>query len=111
MAATVIATLVAVFAVVTIFKYLLSTEVEEENRGCFRRRVLRAIPVQALKIIVVVWQIVTQVRYSAREIRRSQRLGRIDAIAKMKRRLCTSKYEVHGHDVPTQPPFARSLSL
>lgn len=61
MAAIVIAALVAVFVVVTIFKLLLSTENEEGNVGCFRRRVLRAVPVQALKIIVVVWQILTQV--------------------------------------------------
>ncbi|CAM9420392.1 unnamed protein product, partial [Hapterophycus canaliculatus] len=60
MAATVLVALVAVFAVVTIFKFLLSTEVEEGNVGCFRRRVLRAVPSQALKIIVVVWQILTQ---------------------------------------------------
>eukprot|EP00903_Cladosiphon_okamuranus_P018353 g16884.t2 len=33
---------------------------EEGNAGCFRRRILRAIPLQALKIIVVVWQILTQ---------------------------------------------------
>ena len=75
MAAAVVAALVAVFAVATVFKFLLSTDVEEGNIGCFRRRVLRAVPVQALKIIVVVWQILTQVRYSARQIRGSQRLG------------------------------------
>ncbi|CAB1120469.1 unnamed protein product [Ectocarpus sp. CCAP 1310/34] len=60
-AATAIAALVAVFAVATFFKFLLSTEVEEGgNIGRFRRRVLRAVPVQALKIVVVVWQILTQ---------------------------------------------------
>ena len=74
MAAAVIAALVAVFAVATIFKFLLSTEVEEGNIGCFRRRVLRAVPVQALKIIVVVWQILTQVGYSEREIWCSRRM-------------------------------------
>lgn len=57
-----IAALVAVLAVATICKFLLTAEVEEGNIGWFRRRVLRAIPVQALKIIVVVWQILTQVR-------------------------------------------------
>lgn len=66
MAATVLVALVAVFAVVTVFKLLLSTEVEEANIERFHRRVLRAVPVQALKIIVVVWQILTQVRYTAR---------------------------------------------
>lgn len=61
MAATVITALVAVFTVATILKFLLSTEVEEGNVGCFHRRVLPAVPVQALKIIVVVWQILTPV--------------------------------------------------
>ncbi|CAB1096488.1 unnamed protein product [Ectocarpus sp. CCAP 1310/34] len=60
LAVAVIAALVAVFAIVTIFKYLLSTEVDEGNAGCFHRRILRAVPVQTLKIIVVVWQILTQ---------------------------------------------------
>lgn len=54
MAATVIAAIVTVFAIVTISKFLLSTEVEERDDGCFHRRVLRAVPVQALNIIVVV---------------------------------------------------------
>ncbi|CAM9385517.1 unnamed protein product [Laminaria digitata] len=60
MAATVIAAIVAIFAIVTIFRYMLSTEHEEGNFGCFHRRVVRAVPLQALKIIVVVWQILTQ---------------------------------------------------
>ncbi|CAN0174738.1 unnamed protein product [Ectocarpus sp. 4 AP-2014] len=59
-AASVIAALVVAFAVATIVEFLLSTEDDEGNVGCFRRRVLRAVPVQALKIIVVVWQILTQ---------------------------------------------------
>ena len=53
--------LVATFAVAIIFKFLLSTEDEESDTAGFRRRALRAVPVQALKIIVVVWQILTQV--------------------------------------------------
>ncbi|CAN0479142.1 unnamed protein product [Ectocarpus sp. 12 AP-2014] len=60
MAATVMAVIVTFLAIVTISKFLLSTEVEERNVGCFHRRVLRAVPLQALKIIVVVWQILTQ---------------------------------------------------
>lgn len=60
-AATVIAAIVAVFGIVAIFRYMLTTEHEEENVGCFHRRVVRAIPLQALKITVVVWQILTQV--------------------------------------------------
>ena len=65
MAATVVAALVVVVAVATVFKYLVSADVEEASTGCFRRRLLRAVPVQALKIVVVAWQILTQVRHSA----------------------------------------------
>lgn len=62
MAATVVGALVALVAVVTILKVLLSTEVgENNNTGRFHRRVLQAVPVQALKIVVVVWQILIQV--------------------------------------------------
>ncbi|CAM9812920.1 unnamed protein product, partial [Ectocarpus sp. 6 AP-2014] len=59
-AATVIAALVSVFTIVTIFQYMLSTQHEEGIVGCFYRRILKAVPLQALKIIVVVWQILTQ---------------------------------------------------
>ncbi|CAN0016960.1 unnamed protein product [Ectocarpus fasciculatus] len=55
-----IAVIVTVFAFVAIFQYMLSTEHEEGMLGCFRRRVLGAVPVESLKIIVVVWQILTQ---------------------------------------------------
>lgn len=61
MAATIVAALVSAFAIGTITKFLLSTDFEERNAGCFHRRVLPALPLQALKIIVVVWQILTQV--------------------------------------------------
>lgn len=61
MAATVMTAIVTVFAIVTFSKFLLSTEVEERNVGYFHRRVVRSVPLQALKIIVVVWQISTQV--------------------------------------------------
>eukprot|EP00752_Nemacystus_decipiens_P012380 g10972.t1 len=60
MAAMIIAALVALVALATISKYLMTTKVEEKNMGWFHRRVLRTIPVQALKIVVVVWQILTQ---------------------------------------------------
>ena len=62
-----IAALVAVFAVAKMLQYLLSAELEERRVGWFHRRVLRAVPVQALKIVVVVWQILTQVG-GAREL-------------------------------------------
>ena len=60
-AVAVIGTLVGGLVVVLICRYVLSTELGEEKIGFFRRRVLRAVPLQALKIIVVVWQILTQV--------------------------------------------------
>ncbi|CAN0089674.1 unnamed protein product [Ectocarpus fasciculatus] len=60
LAATVIAVLVALCAVVAILRYMMSTELEDRDAGRFHRRVLGAVPVQALKIIVVVWQILTQ---------------------------------------------------
>ncbi|CAM9790765.1 unnamed protein product [Scytosiphon promiscuus] len=60
MVVTVIAALVVVSVIVAIVKFLLSTEREERNIGWFHRRVLPAVPVQALKIIVVPWQILTQ---------------------------------------------------
>lgn len=60
-ASTVIAALVTVSATVTIFQYMLSIQHEEGIVGCFYRWVLRAVPLQAFKIIAVVWQILTQV--------------------------------------------------
>ncbi|CAN0108913.1 unnamed protein product [Ectocarpus sp. 12 AP-2014] len=59
MVATVFAALLAVCATGATFRYLLSTEFEEKNIGCFRKT-FRAIPLQAFKIIIVVWQILTQ---------------------------------------------------
>lgn len=62
MAATVIAALVVACVLLAIVQYLVSTkQLEEGDAGCFRGRVLRAIPLQALKILVVVWQILIQV--------------------------------------------------
>ncbi|CAM9755964.1 unnamed protein product [Ectocarpus fasciculatus] len=60
MAATIIGALVAVLMIVLVCRYVLSAELEEEKTGWFHRRVLRVVPLQALKIIVVVWQILTQ---------------------------------------------------
>ena len=54
-----------VLIVAKVVQYLLSTKLEEEEFGCFHRRVLPAVPVQALKIVVVVWQVLTQVGASA----------------------------------------------
>lgn len=67
MAATVIAVLVAACAVVAIVRYLVSRPLEEEMMvGCFHSRVLRAVPLQAIKIIVVVWQILIQVCFPSK---------------------------------------------
>ncbi|CBJ29835.1 probable extracellular nuclease [Ectocarpus siliculosus] len=60
MVATVFAALIAVCATVATFRYLLSTEFEERNIGCFHRKTFQAIPLQSFKIIIVVWQILTQ---------------------------------------------------
>ncbi|CAM9790810.1 unnamed protein product [Scytosiphon promiscuus] len=60
LAATIVAALAVVSAIIAIFKLLMSNELEDRNIGWFNRRVLRALPVQALKIIVVMWQILTQ---------------------------------------------------
>eukprot|EP00903_Cladosiphon_okamuranus_P017291 g15933.t1 len=60
MAATVIGALISVLAVVYFCRYVLSTELGGEDLGCFHRRVFQAVPLQALKIVVVVWQILTQ---------------------------------------------------
>ncbi|CAN0402109.1 unnamed protein product [Ectocarpus sp. 12 AP-2014] len=60
MVATVFAALLAVCATVATFRYLLSTEFEERNMSGFHRRIFRAIPLQSFKIIIVVWQILTQ---------------------------------------------------
>lgn len=66
MTATVIGALIGLLAIAFFCRYVLSTELEEGNIGCFHRRVLRAVPLQALKIIVVVWQILTQVEVRLR---------------------------------------------
>lgn len=66
MAASVVAAFLAVYATSTIFRYLLSLEFEETNIGSFHRKVHQAFPLQALKTVIVVWQILTQVSDSAR---------------------------------------------
>lgn len=51
---------VTVCAIAVFLAHLLSTEPEERGVGCLHRRVSRGLPLQAFKIVVVVWQIVTQ---------------------------------------------------
>lgn len=61
MVATVIIAILVFCAFVAFGTYLLSTEAEERKADCLCRGTLRAPPLQAFKIIVVVWQILTQV--------------------------------------------------
>ena len=53
-------------AVILVVSYLLSTEVDRgtQRRACVER-LMRYIPMQSVKVVVVTWQIVIQVRWSA----------------------------------------------
>ena len=59
----VLALLVAVILAVS---YLLSTELDRgtQRRACVER-LMRYIPRQSVKVVIVTWQIVIQVRWSA----------------------------------------------
>lgn len=57
-----VATILAVCALGALSAYLLSTKVDEGGKTCIHHGMLRAVPLQALKNVVVVWQILTQVR-------------------------------------------------
>ena len=60
MAVTVVVAGVAAIALALLFGYLVSTD---ESVGCsLHQRILQAVPGEAVKIIIVTWQIVTQVR-------------------------------------------------
>ena len=48
-------------AAIVLCTHLVSAETEGARRGVFHRVVFR-LPLQSIKIVVVVWQIVTQVR-------------------------------------------------
>lgn len=62
MATALVVGLAAVYSVVKTLRYLLSTDLEEGGvGGCSNRCKPRHVPVQAFKIIVVMWQILTQV--------------------------------------------------
>ena len=58
----VLALLVAVILAVS---YLLSTELDRgiQRRACVER-LMRYIPMQSVKVVIVTWQIVIQVRWS-----------------------------------------------
>ena len=50
-------------AVILAMSYLLSTELEGgTQKACFER-LIRYIPMQSVKIVIVTWQIVIQVRW------------------------------------------------
>ena len=61
MAITVVAVFTVVCAVVMLAVYLVSTNVDDQRGTAFHHKVLRGVPLQAFKSIVVVWQILTQV--------------------------------------------------
>ena len=58
--------LTMVVAMVSIVTYLLSAELEEGARKACIKGLVRCIPVQSIKVVIVVWQTVTQVRSSAK---------------------------------------------
>ena len=57
--------LVLLVALILAVSYLLSTELDRgtQRRACVER-LMRCIPMQSVKIVIVTWQIVIQVRWS-----------------------------------------------
>ena len=53
-------------AVILAVSYLLSTELERGTKRACVKQLMRYIPVQSIKIVIVAWQIVVQVRQSVR---------------------------------------------
>ena len=49
-------------AVLLAVSYLLSTELERGTKRACVERLMRYIPVQSIKVVIVAWQIVIQVR-------------------------------------------------
>lgn len=54
-AAGAIVMVVAVFAIMAFSAYLVSTDFNEREKCCLHSRIIRAVPLQAFKIIIVVW--------------------------------------------------------
>ena len=50
-------------AVILVVSYLLSTELERRTERVCVERLMRYIPMQSVKVVIVKWQIVTQVRW------------------------------------------------
>lgn len=61
MAAIVVVVFLVAAAIVATLRYLLSTEFDERDAGCINRSMLQDFPLQSFKIIIVVWQILTEV--------------------------------------------------
>lgn len=51
----------SLFAIITLFVHLVSGEKDGARQGIIHR-VTKRLPLQSIKIVVVVWQILTQVR-------------------------------------------------
>lgn len=66
MAAAVIVGIVAFAAIAVFCAHLVSTELGEWKWGCLHRRLPGSQLLQAFKIVIVVWQIVTQARDGCR---------------------------------------------
>lgn len=56
----VVLALLLILVVVTFLYYLVSTEMEGDERGLLAR-LTKLIPLQSFKIVIVTWQILTQV--------------------------------------------------
>lgn len=55
-----VVSVIALVVVVSVMLHVMSPEVEGAGRGIFGR-VLRHVPLQPVKIVIVAWQIITQV--------------------------------------------------
>lgn len=64
MAVAVIVLVVAACAMVVFSGYLVSMDFEEGETCCLHRKILRAMPLQAVKIVIVVWPILTQASHA-----------------------------------------------
>lgn len=69
---SVVGVVVAFVVMVMTMLYVMSPEVEGKPRGVFGR-MMRYVPLQPIKIIIVAWQILTQVR--ARQTHHQGTLG------------------------------------
>jgi len=69
MASVVVVAFLVAAAIAATLRYLLSTKFDDRGVGCINRSMLQAFPLQSFKIIIVVWQILTEVCPSLRRIR------------------------------------------